>query len=222
MESIMEGQDIILPNSAVIEFLTQQHEISSRYKVVTVINLYNWLREKFTHPESPEVDWFGEGVDCMILDSVKNSTNWVRGDISIKFIFSCHQSDSQEQLIGSSASGRISIDEECVIRIPLEAMEAQHQLAAATTLLGMGRNMFTQKELVTRLRQRLSLTDMNSYRYAWLDYGVPCRVSFPGLSNGWSKGTVYLEVGYQPDDIEDSEPLSESSLDEIRNSIEAN
>lgn len=208
----MEDQNIILPDSAVVEFLSPQHEISSRYKVATVFNLYDWLRERLNQPKSLEIDWFGEGADCMILDSVKTSTNWVRGNISIKFIFSCLQSDSQEKLIGSSTSGQISIDEECVIRI--EAMELQH-------LLDMGRNMFTQKELVAHLRERLYLTDMNSYRYAWLDYGVPCKVSFPGLSKGWSKGRIYLEVGYQPDEIQDSEVQSESSLDDIRKAIEA-
>ena len=210
----MEDQNIILPGSAVIEFLIQDHEISRRYKLVGVNNLYEWIRERLNQTESSEIDWFGEGADCQILDLTKNHTDWVRGNVSIKFIFSCHQSDSQEELIGSSTSGQIRIDEECIIRIPLEAMDLKN-LEVSNVLLGMERNMFTQKELVDYLRQRLYLTDMSSYRYAWLDYGIPCRVSFPGLSSGWSKGRVYLEIGFQAD-TQDSGIKSEPSLDEFR------
>jgi hypothetical protein len=182
--------------------------------------MYDWLRVVFNQDESSEIDWFGGGVNASVLVSGEIFTNWVKGKISIKFIFSCYESDSHKNIPGSP-SRYTAIDENCVICIDLKAME-EHKIEPSVKQLGMEGNTFTQKKLVTSLRHRLSLTDINSYRYAWLDYGVPCKVSLPGLSKGWSKGRIYLEVGYQPDEIQDSEVQPESSLDDIRNAIEAN
>jgi KGK domain len=214
----MPQQDIILPYTAIVEFVVPEHEISRRYKIVNVKDLYSWVREKIPQSISSEMDWLGKGAICSILDTAKNSTDWERGKISIDVMFSYHLCDSQEELLRFSNIQRVRIEEESVIRIPIEDMISEALLG--DVLLGMGRNMFTQKELTTHLRQKLSLTDLNSYRHAWLDYGLPCRVSIPGLSNGWSKGRVYLEIGFQADDVEDTEEKSDSSLDEIRNLVD--
>ena len=212
----MKDQNIILPSETVIKFLTSQHDLSRTSELNTVKNLFEWMRSKFSQGIPQNLDWFETGVDCMLLSHLKPSAKWVNGKIAIQIIFTCDEFNTQRESGLSTSPYSVDTNEDDLFCFPIEFLQLK-----SGDILNMTKNMFTREEFTVHLRNQLSLSDKNYYRYAWLDYGVPCKVVIPGLSNGWSEGRVYLDIGFQPN-AQDSEIKSESSLDEIRNSIETN
>ena len=212
----MKDQNFILPSNTIIKFLTSQHDLGQEAEVNTVKNLLTWLRNRFNQGVSPELEWFGAGVDCMLLSHSKPSAKWVDGKIAIQIILACDEFNTQREDKFSTSPYSIDTSENDLFCFPIEFLQLK-----SGDILNMTINMFTREEFIVHLRNQLSLSDKNYYRYAWLDYGVPCKVIIPGLSDGWSQGRVYLDIGFQSN-AQDSEIKSESSLDEIRNSIETN
>ena len=212
----MKDQNIILPSETVIKFLTSQHDLSRTSELNTVKNLFEWMRSKFSQGIPQNLDWFETGVDCMLLSHLKPSAKWVNGKISIQIIFTCDEFNTQREDSFSTSPDSIDTNDDDVFCFPIELLQLN-----SGDRLNMTTNIFTRKEFIVHLRTQLSLSDKDYYRYAWLDYGVPCKVLTPGVSNGWSEGRICLDIGFQSK-TQDSEIKSESSLDEIRNSIETN
>ena len=212
----MKDQNIILPSETVIKFLTSQHDLSGERELNTVKNLFTWLRNRFDQGESPELDWFGAGVNCMLLSHSEPSAKWLDGKIAIQMTFTCDEFDTQREGGFSNSPDAIDTNDDDIFCFPVEFLQLN-----SGDRLNMTTNIFTRKEFIVHLRKHLSLSDRNYYRYAWLDYGIPCKVIIPEVSNGWIEGRICLDIGFQPRS-QDSEIKSESSLDEIRNSIETN
>ena len=218
--NISKNRSFILPEESVVEFLSINHEISAQMSLTSIGFIYNQINKKFGQDADDDfdLDWFEEGVPCEFIRHEYSSKSWIDGRLRIKLAFFPDRDILEKSTLNEpNDCGWITSLSDDVFRLDAAFLQLPRG-----HIFHIRKNLFSNKELINCLRVNLSLDDINSYRYAWLDYGIPCRVLLDGTSlNGWNSGRIYLKIEVKPDSEKvDSEV--ESSLDDIRNAIEVN
>jgi KGK domain len=214
----MSEQCLILPDNTVIEFSTADHELGARATLVDSKFIYQGIGDKFSQHEDSafNLDWFGQGVRCKFIRHMNSSKGRIDGRLRLRLAFF----PSRHILGGSHLEDRCSSEwmEACnedVIMLPHELLDLP-----SGHVFHLRKPIFSKQDLTKNLRQYLSLSDINWYRYAWLDYGVPCKILLSEMGvDGWINGRIWLKVELRAD-LEGNQAESESSLDEIRNLVD--
>ncbi len=220
MSNISKNGSFILPEESVVEFLSIYHEISTEMMLTSISFIYSKINEKFGQDAADgfDLDWFDEGVPCEFIRHEHSSKSWIDGRLRLKLAFFPDRDILENPVLNESNDcGWITASDDDVFTLDADLLQLPRG-----HIFHLRKNLFSKKELINNLRVHLSLNDVNSYRYAWLDYGIPCRVLLDGINlDGWNSGRIYLKVEVKPD-LEEASSEVQSSLDEIRNSIEAN
>jgi len=215
-----KNESFTLQKDSVVEFISVNHEITQQISLTDVEWIHNTLNARFGQYDSSDsdLDWFWEGIPCQFIRPTRIAKNWIDGKLRLTLAFFPDR-DLLENPIFNQFNDYdwIEASDDDVFSLDLAPLQL-----STNHPFHLGRNIFSNRELIASLRKYLSLNDINSYRYAWFDYGIPCKVLLIGTAlDGWNNGRIHLKIEFKPD-LEEVNSEMQSSLDDIRNAIEAN
>lgn len=215
-----KNESFTLHKESVVEFVSANHEITEEVSLSDIEWIHETLNTKFAQHDdrNAQLDWFEEGVPCQFIRSTHIAKNWIDGKLRLTLAFFPDRDLLENPIFNQlNDDDWIEASDDDVLLLDLVELELNTDHP-----FHLGRNIFSNKELIRNLREYLSLDDIDSYRYAWFDYGIPCKVLLVGTAlDGWKNGRIHLKIEIKPD-VEDVDSEVQSSLDEIRNAIEAN
>jgi hypothetical protein len=147
--------------------------------------------------------WLGSGVECRLLQADKSTAGWVNGRAKLCLAFQPEQVNTETQRPGLYIPQRDDV---------LEVANESARL--------INRQSVVVSEMITFVRQLLSISDPSQSRYFWFDRGVEGEVlKASGELSGWQSGFLRFQFEFMPlskQPVAENSTVSQPGLDSLR------
>jgi hypothetical protein len=180
---MMDNQFQLLNDEDMISITHSAHILDSTKNLQTQ-ELYKILRAtlRLTDEDKADYNWLGDGIEVRLLQASKSNVGWVKGRARLSLAFRPDQiQESTEQLS---------------IHIPEydDVLEIEKESARLTP-----RQSELISDVISVIRQKLSMTDPAKSSYYWIDRGIECEVlKSSGETSGWQSGLIRLQLEFIP------------------------
>jgi hypothetical protein len=147
--------------------------------------------------------WLDSGVECRLLQADKSATGWVKGQAKLCLAFQPEQVNIETQRPGFYIPHSDDV---------LEITDESARL--------VNRQSVVFSEMITFVRQLLSIYDPGQSKYFWFDRGVEGEVlKASGELSGWQSGFLRLQFEFIPlskQPVAENSTVSQPGLDSLR------
>jgi hypothetical protein len=164
--------------------ITYDAHIINRLKTFQCRELYAALRQllALTGEEQASYRWLSDGIEARLLKASESNMGWINGNARLCLAF---QSDELE-------TDKI----QSTIYIPTDEDVLEIENAEARLI---PRQNAVLSEIISNIRQKMSLTDPAQSRYYWINRGIECEVlKSSGEVSGWQSGLIRLQLEFIP------------------------